>query len=180
MGAHQVTACQVLTMRPALLITLSSLALASTAGAEEVDIQSSRNPKIFLVSTTTSTSTYSAMSVCWIQFSTVNGIITCSKKRRSINFLEELGVRPAEGPIAPHPALKVGEEDLFDDPSEITDVTGGKNDEDDIDDRELRQLNYWMTRIVTTTYTTFTATSSIGSLYCTPLGYTDVPCPANG
>merc|ERR1712154_569432 len=158
MGAHQVTACQVLSMRPALLIILSSLALSSTAWAEEVE--SSRNPKIFLVSTTTSTSTYSAMSVCWIQFSTVNGIITCSKKRRSINFLEDMGVRPAEGPIAPHPALK--------------------NDEDDIDDRELRQLNYWMTRVVTTTYTTFTATSSIGSLYCTPLGYTNVPCPANG
>ena len=48
------------------------------------------------------------------------------------------------------------------------------------DDREARYLNYWLTRTVTTTYTTFTATSSLGSVYCTPLGNTENPCPANG
>ena len=144
---------------------------------------SSRKGKLYLVSTTTSTSTLSTTSICWIQFSTVNGIITCAKKKRSIAFLEEIAPQPAAGDIQPHPALKNAEEheeNPFAVIHEEADVTASKNDDEDYEDREARYLNYWMTRTVTTTYTTFTATSSIGSVYCTPLGYTELPCPANG
>ena len=42
--------------------------------------------------------------------------------------------------------------------------------------REGRFLLYWLTTTTTSTTTSFTATSSIGSIYCTPVGYTNVLC----
>ena len=62
--------------------------------------------------------------------------------------------------------------------SEIADVTSGK--EMEMDEREAKFLNYWMTTTVTWTYTSFTATSTIGSVYCTPIGMTEIMCPGNG
>ena len=42
--------------------------------------------------------------------------------------------------------------------------------------REGRFLLYWLTTTTTSTTTSFTATSSIGSVTCTPAGYTNSPC----
>merc|ERR1712242_108856 len=77
----------VITMRSPLVLCMLVLApaLVTIVRGSETEQQSSRKGKIYLVSTTTSTST----SICWIQFSTVNGIVTCAKKKRSIAFLEE-------------------------------------------------------------------------------------------
>ena len=133
-----------------------------------------------MASTTTSTSTLSTSSVCWIQLATTNGILTCAKKKRSLSFIEDIVSREADGPIVPDPSLKITEEDEKDPFAvihESEDVAASMINDDD---REARYLNYWLTRTVTTTYTTFTATSSLGSVYCTPLGNTENPCPANG
>ena len=62
--------------------------------------------------------------------------------------------------------------------SEIADVTSGK--EMEMDEREAKFLNYWMTTTVTWTYTSFTGTSTIGSVYCTPIGMTEKMCAGNG
>ena len=62
--------------------------------------------------------------------------------------------------------------------SEIADVASGK--EMEMDEREAKFLNYWMTTTVTWTYTSFTTTSTIGSVYCTPPGMTEKMCPNNG
>ena len=136
-----------------------------------------------MASTTTSTTTLSTTSVCWVQLSTKEGILTCAKKKRSISFMEDIVPREADGPIVPHPSVKITEEDDKDPFAvihESVDVAASKINDKGNEDREARFLNYWMTRTVTTTYTTFTATSSLASVYCTPLGNTDVPCPANG
>ena len=42
--------------------------------------------------------------------------------------------------------------------------------------REGRFLLYWLTTTTTSTTTSFTATSSIGSVVCTPAGYTNSVC----
>merc|ERR1712115_237545 len=140
---------------------------------EKVQIQSSREPKLFYVSTSTSTTTLTTSSICHIIFSTALGVQTCVKKKRSINFLEDLPIEPT----------KYNLEDVAPSPSS---EALGENEPDDLlsgiegDGRPARFLNYWMTRVVTSTFTTYTSTSSLGSLYCTPIGYTDIACPNNG
>ena len=75
-----------------------------------------------------------------------------------------------------HPAPVDKNEEVIEDLSEIADVTSSKQTEA----REERFLNYWMTTTVTWTYTSYTATSSIASVYCTPPTWTDQMCPGNG
>ena len=45
------------------------------------------------------------------------------------------------------------------------------------DARAARFVYYWATFTETSTSFSYTATSSIASLFCTPPGYTVVPCP---
>ena len=105
----------------------------------------------------------------------------CGRKKRSIGFLEDKPTNQQTSEIiAPNPALKAGDDDAFAKLHDIADVTGGKNDEEDYEEREAKFFNYWMTTTVTTTFTTYTATSSLGSIICTPVGFTDSNCPANG
>merc|ERR1712045_34917 len=59
-------------------------------------IESSREPKLFYVSTLTSTTTLTTSSICHIIFSTALGVQTCVKKKRSINFLEDLPIEPTK------------------------------------------------------------------------------------
>ena len=47
-------------------------------------------------------------------------------------------------------------------------------------EKEGRFLNYWLTTTITTTLTSYTATSSVASLICTPAGYTNDGCPGTG
>merc|ERR1712083_119366 len=139
----------------------------------QVEVESSREAKLFYVSTLTTTTTLSTSSICHILFSTALGVTTCAKKKRSIAFLEELPIKPTKlnaEDVAPEPSFKDMEV------SEIDELLPGI----EADGRAARFLNYWMTRTVTSTFTTFTSTSSLGSLYCTPWGYTDIGCPNNG
>ena len=45
------------------------------------------------------------------------------------------------------------------------------------DARAARFVYYWATFTETSTSFSFTATSTIASLFCTPVGYDVVPCP---
>merc|ERR1712241_1470518 len=169
-----------LTMQTSVVVILAVLISAMLAEEPTPELKSSRKPEVYLISTTTSTST---LSVCFIIFSTANGLVSCKKKKRSIGFLEDKPVDVDDTQselIAPNPSLKTQHEEALAKLSEIADVTGGKNDDDDYEEREARFFNYWMTTTVTTTYTSYTSTSSLGSLYCTPIGYENLNCPANG
>merc|ERR1712024_11543 len=141
--------------------------------AEEVLI--SRNPRLYYVSTTTSTSTLSTSSVCFVQFATGDQLLICGRKKRNIPAIDDKAPDMMDREhIHPAPVDKL--EEVIDDLSEIADVTSSKQ----IDSREEKFLNYWMTTTVTWTYTSYTATSSIASVYCTPPTWTDANCPANG
>merc|ERR1711884_681155 len=150
-----------LTMQTFVVALITILISAMLAEEPTPELKSSRKPKVYLISTTTSTTTLSTSSICFIIFSTANGLVSCKKKKRSIGFLED---KPSDDTlselIAPNPSLK--------------------NDDEDYEEREARFFNYWMTTTVTTTYTSYTSTSSLGSLYCTPIGYENLNCPANG
>ena len=84
----------------------------------------------------------------------------------------------AKDVISPNRAL------VADEPHAIDDVVANNkviSSHDELDqEREAKFFNYWMTTTITTTYTSYTATSSVGSVVCTPLGYTNANCPANG
>merc|ERR1712038_430997 len=158
-----------LTMQTFVVALITILISAMLAEEPTPELKSSRKPKVYLISTTTSTTTLSTSSICFIIFSTANGLVSCKKKKRSIGFLED---KPSDDTqselIAPNPSLKTADEEALSKLNEIADVTGGKNDDEDYEEREARFFNYWMTPSVTTTYTPYTSTSSLGSLYCTP------------
>merc|ERR1712241_1463805 len=87
------------------------------------ELKSSRKPKVYLISTTTSTTTLSTSSVCFIIFSTANGLVSCKKKKRSIGFLEDKPVDVTQSElIAPNPSLKTQHEEALAKLSEIADV----------------------------------------------------------
>ena len=118
----------------------------------------------------------STYSVCFVQFATGDSLLTCGKKKRSIPAIDNAASDLSDSDqVVPNPVAKV--EESFSELSDIADVTSSKEIDDE---REGKFLNYWMTKTVTWTYTSFTATSSIASVYCTPASWTDSNCPANG
>merc|ERR1712083_728551 len=131
MGSH----CNQIRMsRVSLLVVFF---LAAAVSAKQVE----RHPKLFFVSTSSTTSTLSTGTVCYITTGTVS---TCSgKKRRAINFdgasFDESGLQPSQ--------LKDGRLD-----------------------REGRFLLYWITTTSISTSTSFTTTFSVFSVSCTPSG----------
>ena len=61
------------------------------------------------------------------------------------------------------------------------DIIDGKNEELDLEGsrRKAKVFNYFMTATKTTTFFTYTATSTIASILCTPEGWTMAPCPGS-
>ena len=54
--------------------------------------------------------------------------------------------------------------------------------QEDMEERHGRQLNYWLTTTSTNLYTTttsYTATSTLNSLFCTPIGFANNNCPGD-
>ena len=142
---------------------------------------STRQPKLFYVSSTTSTTTLSTQTVCYVASSTAIQMLTC-KKRKKRNILTSILESPNNaGDIKPASSLKTLEEAI----EKIENEIDGGQEEDlssglDISEKEGRFLNYWLTTTLTTTITTYTATSSVASLVCTPAGYTVQGCPFGG
>merc|ERR1719483_7350 len=132
----------------------------------------SREPRLFLVSSTTSTTILSTSTVCYVQSVTAQAMLTCKKKKRSLNLnISPIYSLPSDGSIQPRPSLR--DEDLS--PSgEVPDIEAG------VQGREGKFLQYWITTTLTSSTTAFTATSSLASLICTPAGYTLSGCPGTG
>ena len=108
-----------------------------------------RHPKLFFVSTSSTTSTLSTGTVCYITTGTVS---TCTgRKRRAISF---------DGASSDESELQ---------PSQLKeDVQSSKKD--GRLDREGRFLLYWITTTSISTSTSFTTTFSVFSVSCTPSG----------
>merc|ERR1712002_791063 len=149
------------TMSP--LVILSFLIVFTAADLADIaDVKEGtpgvRNPKLFLVSSTTVT-----LSTTTLCYSSSTAAATCGKRKK-----RALVIASAAGDIA---VTKSGASDS----SENMDagVAGGKNDEDGMS-REGKFLLYWMT--TTSTSTSYTATTTISALACTPSGFTISKC----
>merc|ERR1712184_63050 len=109
-----------------------------------------RHPKLFFVSTSSTTSTLSTASMCYVTTTGFTGACT-GRKRRAIDF---------EGASVDESEFK---------PSQLKeDVQSSRGDRSL--DREGRFLLYWITTTSISTSTSFTTTFSVSSVLCTPTG----------
>merc|ERR1712062_130903 len=124
-----------------------------------------REPKLFYVSYSSTTSTVSTASICY--FTSMAAPVTCGRRRRRMAFVDDpINPTMAESIDPSHQQVPEQEFKLIEEQIEAGEAEGEESS-----GREGRFLLYWLT-----TTTTSTATSSIGSLYCTPAGYTNVLC----
>merc|ERR1712115_469589 len=160
MGSHTLA---MLTMITTLAPLFCLVLVTSAVKLEDIaDVrtggQKSREPKLFYVSSSSTTSSVSTHTVCFSSTST--GVTTCSgRKRRNIltsPYIDESSL------IIPHRISNDEREE-----SEIDQLSGGVNG-DIRSERDGRFLLYWLT----TTTTIFTGTSVLATLDCTPNGFT--------
>merc|ERR1712048_102422 len=117
-----------------------------------------RAGKIFYVTTTTSVSTVNTVSFCHFLSATDTALVTCAaRKRRMIRLNDQPSDVPSEE-IRPS----------------VSDI---ESSQEDLEDRHGRFVNYWITTTFTSTTTSFTSTGTLGSILCTPIGYTFNNCP---
>merc|ERR1712117_930039 len=134
--------------------------------SEESGDAGKRGGKIFYVTTTSSISTVSTATYCWVQETMSYIPLTCGKKKRAVKVIsdksgEDLDIQPSS--IIP-------EEDNREPESEVMSSQG--------EDRKGKFVNYWITTTFTSTTTSYTSTLSIATIECTPNGWTYVQCPA--
>ena len=110
--------------------------------------------KMFLVSSSTTISTFSTTTYCYVTAAAAD----CGKKRRkrAMNYIEG-----EEGEVSP---------------TKINDVQPVEIDPSLSTARDPRFVMYWMTTTSTSSSTTFTATTTLGTLECTPSGFTLSVC----
>merc|ERR1711971_433426 len=117
-----------------------------------------RAGRIFYVTTTTSISTVNTVSFCHFLSVTDTAITTCAaRKRRMLRLNDQPSDVPSEK-IMPS----------------VSDI---ESSQEDLEDRQGRFVNYWITTTFTSTTTSFTSTGTLGSILCTPIGYTFNNCP---
>merc|ERR1712215_92063 len=118
-------------------VILLALLVTSTIGHEEA-----RKPRLFYVSTSSSSRTISTASICFVSSNTP--LTTCSGRRRR-RIIEQQG----------------DTQSIF---------TGADTDTDMRSDRQGRFFLYWITTTAIATSTSFTTTYSISSVLCTHPG----------
>merc|ERR1712113_1309394 len=119
---------------------------------------SERAGRIFYVTTTTSLSTVNTISFCHMLSVTNTVMGTCAaRKRRQFRFNDKPFNNPTEE-ISPS-ALDI------------------ESSQKDMDQRQGRFVNYWITTTFPSTTPSYTATSTLASIICTPVGYSFANCP---
>merc|ERR1719507_2229861 len=143
-------------MLPAAALALLLCVVGPTVGVDENE-NGGRQPKLFYISSSTTTSTVSTHSVCYHILSTSNAVsygVTCSKRRKRRMITDGTAL----GDISPSRKAEVEV-----DPELATQVDSGEGA-----DRDKRYMNYWLTTTTTVTQYSYTVTSKIASLQCTP------------
>eukprot|EP00090_Calanus_glacialis_P027743 TRINITY_DN439_c0_g1_i1.p1 TRINITY_DN439_c0_g1~~TRINITY_DN439_c0_g1_i1.p1 ORF type:complete len:162 (+),score=32.34 TRINITY_DN439_c0_g1_i1:52-537(+) len=151
--------------------TMMSVLLLS-ASVYCTKMSKTRNPRLFWVSSTTSTSTTtSTLSTNTLCFVTGNMAIStaCKRKRRFINFDPLLG----KGTESEIQASLINDESKHEDM--VDEIDSGKDDNSEDDktaERQAKFLLYWMTTTLTSTSTTtstsFSSTQTLTLTVCTP------------
>merc|ERR1712126_435796 len=146
------------TMSP--LVVLSLLVVATVA-ADLADVKEGtsgvRNPKLFLVSSTTVT-----LPTTTLCYSSSTAAAACGKRKK-----RALVIASAAGDIA---VTKSGAADSSQNMD--AELTPGQEEAKEEYEREGKFLLYWKT----TTSTSYTATTTISALACTPSGFTISNC----
>merc|ERR1712083_598782 len=151
------------------LDALQGLASVKVGGARKEPKQS-RAPKLFYVSTQSSTTTLTTFSLCWVSSSTAV-TVACGRKKRMITYDpidgEEEEFQVAASKSSGQPSVdELAEDDV--------DIEGSKNKLNA--SREGKFLVYWMTTTSITTITSYSQTRTLASVVCTPSNYGYVEC----
>merc|ERR1719384_2860413 len=128
----------------------------------------------FFVSTTTSSTTLSTALICYDQSAVATFVVACSKKKKrrdlSISTNSEDG---AAIDVTPSKVENVAAEKALEDLTEL--------DPSETSERDRREfLHYWLTITKTTALTSYTTTSSMSALFCTPYDFLYGPCAGAG
>merc|ERR1712083_60977 len=154
---------------------IQSLANVRTGGDEgdkRIEPQRSRVPKVFYVTTQSSTTTLTTNTICWVSLSAIS--IVCGRKKRFINFDPIDGEE--ENPISPSNLPRISkEEKSVDDLADEEVDLDGSIDKAKVT-REGKFLVYWMTTTSISTITSFSSTYSLASIICTPSNYAVSQC----
>merc|ERR1719348_377868 len=143
------------------LVVLSLLVVATAADLADVKEGTSgvRNPKLFLVSSTTVT-----LSTTTLCYSSSTAAAACGKRKK-----RALVIASAAGDIA---VTKSGASDSSHNME--AELAAGQEEAKEEYEREGKFLLYWKT--TTSTSTSYTATTTISALACTPSGFTISNC----
>merc|ERR1712137_852929 len=131
-----------------ILTTLSSVVF-STQLEDIADVKTgaAREPKLFFVSSSSTTSTVTTFSNCYSTLTSVTA--TCGRKRRAITEQIDVDVDVAPSMVSP-------------------DLDSGMEDPESSNARQGKFLLYWLTTSTSTT-TTYSATTTL-YLSCVPSG----------
>merc|ERR1712088_627368 len=145
-------------------VILLSCVLACVSAVELEDIADvsygqTRQPKLFFVSSSSTTSSVSTSTVCFK--STSAGIVECGKRKKRSMVVD--GFSGEAGEIQPKSSFDTE----FDSDPKLESGTA---------DRDGRFLLYWLTTTSTSTTTIYTGTSTLATLNCTPSGFTVSAC----
>merc|ERR1739842_196411 len=157
MGSRKMVS--MLILLPCVLVSATALGLEDIA---DVKYAQSRQPKLFFVSSSSTTSSVSTGTICYV--STSAGVQTCGKRRKRSVIAN--GVSGEAEQIQPS-SLDQADSDHK--------LESGAEDPT-FSDRDARFLLYWLTTTSTSTTNIYTGTSSLGTLDCTPNGYTLSAC----
>merc|ERR1719373_737609 len=149
---------------------------------ESQEVSEDRDKRQFFVTTTTSTTTLTTLKLCWIQFTSVTGSMRCRRRKRNIAdriIIDNFENNP-ETMISPNPSTTEIEEDTLDDIIDQRQVLDDSELSPSMEDRKGKFLNYWMTISKTMAITSFSTTSTFGSIICTPTSFEYGPCPGSG
>ena len=135
-----------------------------------IEPQRSRVPKVFYVTTQSSTTTLTTNTICYVTLSAISKV--CGRKKRFINF----------DPIDSDKDISVSRTPkLAEDETPVDDLVDENIDLDGSIDRakvtrEGKFLVYWMTTTSISTITSFSSTYSLASIICTPSNYAVSEC----
>merc|ERR1712073_167587 len=130
-----------------------SMSLSVLAEGEVLETNRPRNARLFMVSSSSTTSTVSGTTAI---------TTACGKRKRSLEAVEHMEDIVSSSVV-----------ESLDDVEGDTEVMSGESEPSQ---RDPRFLLYWMTTTSTSTLTSFTATTSIGTLECTPSSFTISAC----
>merc|ERR1712156_812108 len=139
-------------------------------GDERTEPKQSRAPKLFYVSTQSSTTTLTTFSLCWVSSSTAV-TVACGRKKRMITYDPIEGEEEEFQVAASKSSVQPSVDELAEDE---VDIEGSKNKLNA--SREGKFLVYWMTTTSITTITSYSQTRTLASVVCTPSNYGYVEC----